>query len=426
MELGTRDYQIGNDKNYDDVLNVGVFKLRQSVFQNDPKLLIADQQEFYTGSFTDTQRQIAAKNGGTPTNYYIGNIINGKSSNISVLINPYINNTANDGLGKGSSYNTNTDPITLKKIRIINRNMVNNFTLLSAYVGGNTTISTLSSIVNSIDYGDSLTPLGTFSDEGYTDKSIGNVPAKVDRALDKVRNDELFDISVVVEGGLGTIYSYTKTANTVNYDDTAFNSTYFGSLSSLQVTSQVTTNTVRDNYMSVFTKFGTFANTYQNGGRGDVFFVADPIRHLYVTGANSKVIDDPSKSFAQHIYWGTKNLYDLADSSYISVYANWMKVSDDYSGQIAWVPSSGFAAAKMATTDSLVGPWNAPAGFNRGVISDAIDIAFAPNQRQRDDLYKAAFNPIATFPGQGIVIFGQKTLQKKPSAFDRVNVRRLF
>jgi len=101
-------------------------------------------------------------------------------------------------------------------------------------------------------------------------------------------------------------------------------------------------------------------------------------------------------------------------------------VYDAYSGTNVYIPSSGYAAAKMVATDVEIGPWGAPAGFNRGIITDAIDVAFSPNQRQRDDLYTISLNPITTFPDQGIVVFGQKTLLKKPSAFDRINVRRNF
>jgi len=103
-----------------------------------------------------------------------------------------------------------------------------------------------------------------------------------------------------------------------------------------------------------------------------------------------------------------------------------MSVYDNYTGLNVWVPSSGFAAAKMAATDAAVGPWGAPAGFNRGIVTDASDIAVTPNQRQRDDLYTANLNPIANFADQGNVFFGQKTLLRKPSAFDRINVRRTF
>ena len=80
----------------------------------------------------------------------------------------------------------------------------------------------------------------------------------------------------------------------------------------------------------------------------------------------------------------------------------------------------------MANSDSTNGPWWAPAGFTRGRFGGVTDIAVVPSQKHRDQLYKINVNPVTQFPGEGFVIFGQKTMFKKPSAFDRINVRRLF
>ena len=80
----------------------------------------------------------------------------------------------------------------------------------------------------------------------------------------------------------------------------------------------------------------------------------------------------------------------------------------------------------MANTDSAFDPWFAPAGFTRGRLTGATGLALTPTQKQRDQMYKISINPIASFPVEGPVVFGQKTLQKLPSAFDRINVRRLF
>jgi len=80
----------------------------------------------------------------------------------------------------------------------------------------------------------------------------------------------------------------------------------------------------------------------------------------------------------------------------------------------------------MANTDSNYQPWIAPAGFARGTINGITDLAFYPKQKQRDQLYKLSLNPIAYFPNEGFVVYGQKTALKQPSAFDRINVRRLF
>ena len=80
----------------------------------------------------------------------------------------------------------------------------------------------------------------------------------------------------------------------------------------------------------------------------------------------------------------------------------------------------------MVRTDQQRDPWYSPAGFNRGGIKNVIKLAFNPNKAERDVLYKAGVNPVVSFPGQGTVLFGDKTLLAKPSAFDRINVRRLF
>jgi hypothetical protein len=182
----------------------------------------------------------------------------------------------------------------------------------------------------------------------------------------------------------------------------------------------------RTAYTDIFNKFATFAGPIKDGGRGDILFVADPIRQILVTGKNSKIQKDPARNFYVDVYWPLRHQFSLANTSYATVFANWMRVYDNYTGLHVYVPSSGFGAAKMASTDAQVGPWGAPAGFNRGIIQDASDIAISPNQRQRDDLYTVNLNPIANFADQGNVIFGQKTLLKQPSAFDRINVRRTF
>ena len=77
-------------------------------------------------------------------------------------------------------------------------------------------------------------------------------------------------------------------------------------------------------------------------------------------------------------------------------------------------------------TDNVRDPWYSPAGFNRGQIKNAVKLAWNPTKTYRDTLYAAGVNPVVSFPGQGIVLYGDKTLQNKPSAFDRINVRRLF
>jgi phage tail sheath protein FI len=99
---------------------------------------------------------------------------------------------------------------------------------------------------------------------------------------------------------------------------------------------------------------------------------------------------------------------------------------DKYNNAYRYIPLNGDVAGLCVNTDTVRDPWFSPAGFNRGQIKNAIKLAFNPNKAQRDVMYAAGINPVVSFPGQGIVLFGDKTLQNKPSAFDRINVRRLF
>ena len=114
------------------------------------------------------------------------------------------------------------------------------------------------------------------------------------------------------------------------------------------------------------------------------------------------------------------------DTSYVATYWPWLKTIDPNSGQQVWVPASTMIPGVYAFNDSVAHPWYAPAGINRGIIPTAIQTERILTQGNRDTLYQKNVNAIATFPNAGITVFGQKTLQKRPSALDRVNVRRLL
>jgi phage tail sheath protein FI len=111
--------------------------------------------------------------------------------------------------------------------------------------------------------------------------------------------------------------------------------------------------------------------------------------------------------------------YGVMDSSAIYVY-------DKYNDRYVWIGASGSVAGLCANTDNVADAWFSPAGFNRGGIRGITKLGMNPGQTERDTLYRAKVNPIVSFPGQGTVLFGDKTTQAKPSAFDRINVRRLF
>ena len=129
--------------------------------------------------------------------------------------------------------------------------------------------------------------------------------------------------------------------------------------------------------------------------------------------------------YGANIATATLNASGL-NTSYAATYWPWLKTLDPGTGQQAWVPASTMIPGVYIASDSASEPWFAPAGVNRGVIPNAIMAERYLTQGNRDTLYEANVNPIATFPNTGVTVFGQKTLQKKASALDRVNVRRLL
>jgi hypothetical protein len=116
----------------------------------------------------------------------------------------------------------------------------------------------------------------------------------------------------------------------------------------------------------------------------------------------------------------------IRSSSYVVFDSGYKYMYDRYNDMYRYIPLNGDMAGLAARTDLIADAWYSPAGLNRGVVRGAVKLAYNPTQTQRDDLYRARVNPVATFPGQGTVLFGDKTGLSTPSAFDRINVRRLF
>jgi hypothetical protein len=148
--------------------------------------------------------------------------------------------------------------------------------------------------------------------------------------------------------------------------------------------------------------------------RADAFYLLD-IADASTTGAGLAL------SVANAITEGQKY-----DSNYAATYFPWTRINDVDNDKLVWVPPSVEMMGVYSFNDRVGQPWFAPAGFNRGSMDNVIEVRRRLTQSQRDDLYSENVNPIATFPGQGIVVFGQKTLQKKASVLDRVNVRRML
>jgi hypothetical protein len=170
-----------------------------------------------------------------------------------------------------------------------------------------------------------------------------------------------------------------------------------------QVSNKTDADTVVDDLISIAT------------ARKDCIVITSPHRSGIV-GASAQDATDAAVEFAN----------GLTSSSYCVVDNNYLKVYDKYNDNYVNIPAASSTAGLMAATDLIAAPWFSPAGQRRGNYLGVTDIVANPNKTQRDTLYKANVNPIANIPGSGIILFGDKTMLRRPSAFDRINVRRLF
>ena len=150
--------------------------------------------------------------------------------------------------------------------------------------------------------------------------------------------------------------------------------------------------------------------------RKDAIVFVSPERADVVNVTNSTTQTTNVKGFFDSI---RSSSYAVFDSGYKYTY-------DKYNDVFRYVPLNGDIAGLAARTDLIADSWFSPAGFNRGVIRGAVKLSYNPTQGQRDELYRARVNPVVTLPGQGTLLFGDKTGLSTPSAFDRINVRRLF
>ena len=150
--------------------------------------------------------------------------------------------------------------------------------------------------------------------------------------------------------------------------------------------------------------------------RKDAIVFVSPERSDVVNVTNSTTQTTNVKGFFDSI---RSSSYAVFDSGYKYTY-------DKYNDVFRYVPLNGDIAGLAARTDLIADSWFSPAGFNRGVIRGAVKLSYNPTQGQRDELYRARVNPVVTLPGQGTLLFGDKTGLSTPSAFDRINVRRLF
>jgi phage tail sheath protein FI len=143
---------------------------------------------------------------------------------------------------------------------------------------------------------------------------------------------------------------------------------------------------------------------------------------LFLSPRKTDVVDNSGDEVTDTLSYRNS----LTSSSYVVMDSAWKYQYDKYNDVYRWVPLNGDVAGLCAKTDLERDPWFSPGGLNRGIIKNVIKLSWNPTRADRDNLYTKGINPIVTFQGEGTVLFGDKTLLSKPSAFDRINVRRLF
>jgi len=411
------DFEI-DGRDDDDVLSLGVFKLRKSIYANEAFKLDYVLEDGIAGSINYYRTKLNPA-GGLDVPFFVESR-DDSSRNVVVKVNDYVSNRLRGTNALDADGNVN------KRVRVLTTQLATNTDAQGVAKTG-IDAAHYTALDTALGKAESIYGLGAYTEATVKGKELGDIPSKLERALDGVKNDDIYDIDVVVEGGLGTIYAIASADSTTYYDE--YSATSAAAVNGLRTSNDITGDalTLRNNYSTIFNKFEQFCSPpYLGGGRGDCIFIADPLRQIFIQGSGGRVLDNKSKNFQTDIYWPIRHQFANENTSYATVYGNWALVYDSYSGRQVYVPFSGFAGATMARTDAATFPWFAPAGFTRGLVTFANDIAVNPNQKQRDELYKANINPVAQFPSQGLVIFGQKTLSKKSSAFDRINVRRLF
>lgn len=145
---------------------------------------------------------------------------------------------------------------------------------------------------------------------------------------------------------------------------------------------------------------------------------------VFLSPDRSIVVDNLGSEETDIATWASTTL--SASSTYVVADSGWKYQFDKYNDVYRWVPLNADTAGLCARTDVQRDPWFSPAGLNRGQIRNVIKLAWNPTKSERDTIYKVGVNPVVTFPGEGTILYGDKTFVRRPSSFDRINVRRLF
>ena len=236
----------------------------------------------------------------------------------------------------------------------------------------------------------------------------------INTILAKIANIDDIQIDVVEDAGLSTIAQFTS-----NYAD----GEYFVPDQDIDSDARPITSPTAVSYWRAVCDT---LNSFCKDTRKDCMTILDVPRSLILQG-NEKFIRKtaPTNTFSSTIGPRLRFLTGI-NSSYAAMYSDWFRMTDEFTGVNFWIPESVKVGGVYVYNDRVANIWDAPAGLNRGVVNGVNDISFNPGPKDADQLYLKSFNYAKQYPAEGYIVEGQKTTQVKPSAFDRVNVRRLF
>lgn len=414
-----------------DSLIVSLFKLRPTRLTETINKLDQILVEQFVGSLNE-DRKINDEFGGPPRSAFLEQTVNNGSNYLKVMVNPYLskNNCWNDATGTPQ-----------KTVRMFREKTASVFgPEFDAY-------NTLEA------YADKLFGVGVYNGHCRDDlfelcqkKDIGNMVAKLERALRNVENPLQFPIDITIDAGLSTIWAtreavkadncVTDTSICYHFDDTYFVDT--DSLSPFDGTS--ISSAIGDAWEVVYNTFDSFARFTRKavGGVGHLH-IQDPLRQIFVNGRDYKVVQrqkkltiDPATgqptekyaTFSRNIWSPLRNLFAGTNSNYSESHANWIKSYDANTDKMMWFGPSAYKAALYARNDAAQYPWTAALGLANGELANIVDLAFNPNQREMDLITKIGLNPIVRFPNSGYVVWNTLTLQKEQSALQESYIRR--
>jgi hypothetical protein len=414
-----------------DSLIVSLFKLRPTRLTETINKLDQILVEQFTGSL-NADRKINDEFGGPPRSAFLETTVNNGSNYLKVMVNPY--------LAKNNCWNDDTG-VPQKTVRMFRQKTA------GVFDSGFDAYEVLE------DFADKLFGVGVYNghcrDELFElcqKKDVGNMVAKLERALRNVENPLQFPIDITVDAGLSTIWATraaVKADNCITDPNICyhFDDTYFVNTDSLTPFDGTSINSaIGDAWEVIYNTFDSFARFTRKsvGGVGHLH-IQDPLRQIFVNGRDYKVVQrqkkltlDPATgqptekyaTFSRNIWSPLRNLFAGTNSNFSESHANWIKSYDANTDTMMWFGPSAYKAALYARNDANQYPWTAALGLSNGELANIVDLAINPNQREMDLITRIGLNPIVRFPNSGNVVWNTLTLQKEQSALQESYIRR--